>query len=345
MSEPSSDDFDPLDDWDFDLPAERVARHPESRRDASRLLHLPRQGDASHHQFTDLVSLLQPGDALVVNNTRVMAARLPGFRKSGGRLEVLVLEPGPGPITAMIRNARRLKDGESIQVAGHPATVLERLPDGLFRVDIPDVQERMAESGELPLPPYMGRSAEPEDRDRYQTIFAGPLGAAAAPTAGLHFTPQLLDRLRASGIGVHEVTLHVGIGTFRPLRAEDLERGELHPEPWTVPAATARALAETRNNGGRIIAVGTTSARTLESATPEGSQSPAAGTGVTTLFLRPGSALRAVDGLITNFHLPRSSLLMLVATLVGRQRLLDAYALAVRERYRFYSYGDAMLVL
>ncbi len=345
---------DPLAAWDFHLPDEHIARHPADRRDGSRLCVVPPgRAPVRHCRFTDLPALLDPGDAIVVNDTKVMAARLPGRRRSGGRLELLVLHPGEqGPTTCMIRNARRLKPGEVIEVAGHDATVVERLPDGLFAVDIPDVTARMEESGQLPLPPYLGRAEEPADRDRYQTIFAGPLGAAAAPTAGLHFTPTVFDALADRGIEVHRVTLHVGIGTFRPLRPEDLDRGELHPEPWTVPESTATALAAVRERGNRIVAVGTTSARTLESATPDGARSPRAGSGVTTLFLRPGRPVRAVDALLTNFHLPRSSLLMLVATLLergdgidGREHLLSVYDEAIREGYRFYSYGDAMLVL
>ncbi|MCB9676789.1 MAG: tRNA preQ1(34) S-adenosylmethionine ribosyltransferase-isomerase QueA [Alphaproteobacteria bacterium] len=340
----STDDTD-LDAWDFPLPDAHIARYPADRRDASRLLVARRSGGVEHRVFADLPGLLEPGDALVVNDTRVMAARLHGHRKTGGRIEILVLQPGSGPVPCMIRNARRLSPGEVVEVGGEPATIVERLPDGLFAVDFGDAAARMEAHGELPLPPYLGRGADDSDRERYQTIFAGPLGAAAAPTAGLHFTPEVLEALAARGIGVHPVTLHVGIGTFRPLRPEDVERGALHPEPWTVPEATATALAEVRARGGRIVAVGTTSTRTLEAATPEGARSPRAGSGTTTLFLRPGSALRTVDALVTNFHLPRSSLLMLVATLLGRERLLETYGLAIREGYRFYSYGDAMLVL
>lgn len=335
---------EPLDAWDYDLPDGLVARYPPERRDGARLMVLG-PDRLEHRRFVELPELLTPGDALVVNDTRVMAARLRGRRATGAALELLVLAPGPGPVPCLIRNARRLAVGERIDVAGHPAVVVERLPDGLFSVDLGDAEARMADAGSLPLPPYLHREAEPSDAERYQTVFAGPLGAAAAPTAGLHFTPEVLDRLRERGVGVHPITLHVGIGTFRPLRDEDLARGALHPEPWIVPEPTARALAATRAAGGRVIAVGTTSCRTLEAATPEGARSPRAGAGTTTLFLRPGSPIRAVDGLITNLHLPRSSLLMLVAAFIGRERMFDAYREAVREGYRFFSYGDAMLVL
>lgn len=332
-----------LDDWDYALPDDRIARYPTPRRDGARLMVLG--GDRlDHRRVVDLPDLLGPDDLLVVNDTRVMAARLPALRRTGAKLEVLALEPGPGPVPCMIRNARRLKDGEIIEIAGNEATVRRRLPDGLFEVDIPGLPELMATSGSLPLPPYLEREAEPADDERYQTVFAGPLGAAAAPTAGLHFSPDLLDRLDARGIQIARVTLHVGIGTFRPLRMEDVERGELHPEPWTVPESTREAIRVTRERNGRVIAVGTTSTRALESAA-NGRSIPEARSGTTRLFLHPGRPIHVVDGLFTNFHLPRSSLLMLVAAFLDRERLLHAYRTAVSEGYRFYSYGDAMLVL
>ncbi|MCA9569458.1 MAG: tRNA preQ1(34) S-adenosylmethionine ribosyltransferase-isomerase QueA [Myxococcales bacterium] len=330
--------------WSYDLPPDRIARFPTEARDGARLMVLGRDR-LDHRAVVDLPDLLAPGDLLVVNDTRVMAARLPGRRRTGARLEILALAPGPGPVPCMIRNARRLDEGEVIEVAGREAVLVRRLPDGLFEVDIPDLPTVMEEAGSLPLPPYLEREAGPADAERYQTVFAGPLGAAAAPTAGLHFSPALLARLEARGVEVASVTLHVGIGTFRPLREEDVERGELHPEPWTVPEATRDAVIRTRARGGRVIAVGTTSTRALESATPEGSRVPDARSGTTRLFIHPGRPIRTVDGLFTNFHLPRSSLLMLVATFLDRERLLHAYRTAVDEGYRFYSYGDAMLVL
>jgi S-adenosylmethionine:tRNA ribosyltransferase-isomerase len=229
---------------------------------------------------------------------------------------------------------------------GGEARVLGHLGEGRVRVELSDDPARvMAAQGELPLPPYLGRAAEPDDAARYQTVYAGPLGSAAAPTAGLHFTTEQLRDLEAGGVGWATVTLHVGLGTFRPLRAEDVERGALHVERYEVGEATATRIAETRARGGRVIAVGTTSARTLEASTPPGARAPLPGQGETSLFIRPPYAFRSLDGLITNFHLPRSSLLMLVAALVGRERLLSAYAHAIREGYRFYSYGDAMLLL
>ncbi len=335
-----------LADWDFDLPEGAIATRPKGRRDSSRLMVLPRAGgEPIHHQFSDLPSLLREGDLLVVNNVRVMAARLRAERSTGGRVEVLLLGLGPGPIPCMCKPARRLKVGEVLTAPGGTLTI-EALADeeGLLRVTAsPSAQALMEQGGELPLPPYMNRSADEADTERYQTVFAGPLGASAAPTAGLHFTPELLQILGDMGVGIAEVTLNVGIGTFRPLRPEDVERGELHKETYTVPAGTAEAIARTRERGGRVIAVGTTSARTLESAWRNGAVQP--GDDATTLFVRPPYEFQAIDGLITNFHLPRSSLLMLVSSLCSRERLLSAYREAVTEGYRFYSYGDAMLLL
>jgi len=333
--------------WDFDLPDELVARTPVTPRRASRLLVLPRDGGPlAHRAFVDLPDLLEPGDLLVANDTRVMAARLFGRRSSGGQVELLVLELGDGAVEALARPAKKLSVGETIAIGAHSVTVVAKAADGIVRIEPSvDLEQLMADEGELPLPPYLGRRAEPADADRYQTVFAGPLGAAAAPTAGLHFDDAVLAALADRGVGLATVTLHVGLGTFRPLRDDDLDRGRLHEEAYVVPEATARAIGATRAAGRRVIAIGTTSARTLESATPEGSRTPRPGSGTTDLFVRPPYTFRALDGLITNFHLPRSSLLMIVAALTTRERLLSAYAEAIRAGYRFYSYGDAMLLL
>ena len=277
-----------------------------------------------------------------------MAARLRARRSTGGKVEILLLEPGPGVVSAMAKPAKKLKLGDVLTLnGGGEITVAETVnADGIMRFELDrPVPEVMAAQGELPLPPYMNRAAAAADTERYQTVFAGPLGAAAAPTAGLHFTPEIIDALRERGVGFKTVTLHVGIGTFRPLRPEDIERGELHREHYVVSDHVVDAIAETRERGGRVIAVGTTALRTLESATRAGERIPVAGASSTTLFIQPGYELRTVDGLITNFHLPRSSLLMLVASLVGRERLLAAYQEAITQNYRFYSYGDAMLIL
>ncbi len=339
---------DPLAEWDYDLPADRIALRPLHCRDASRLLHLPRGGgEAKHGRFTDILGFLREGDLLVVNDSRVMAARLRARRETGGAVEVLLLGPGPGPVPALARPARRLSVGEELElVQGGVVTILSRPDDsGILTVRTdPEPEIVMARQGELPLPPYMHRAADAADSERYQTIFAGELGSAAAPTAGLHFTDDLVERLGAAGVGIARLTLHVGVGTFRPLDAADLARGRLHVEPITVSDATARAVARAKAAGGRVIAVGTTATRTLESmADPHGRLH--AGTTTTDLFIQPGYRFRVIDGLITNFHLPRSSLLMLVAVLVDRERLFATYEDAVERGYRFYSYGDAMLLL
>lgn len=338
---------DLLPDWHYDLPDDRIARFPADPRDAARLLVLPRDGGPlSDRTVSDLPSLLRPGDLLVVNDTRVMSARLRTHRTSGGAVEVFLLAATGTEVPCLLRPARRLVEGELLQLPDGGQVVLLARPDddGVARVRLDRPADvLMAALGELPLPPYFGRDAQDADADRYQTMFAGPLGSAAAPTAGLHFTSRLLDALRVAGVGVATVTLHVGIGTFRNLHPEDLERGLLHPEPWTVPQATADAIATTRAAGGRVIAVGTTSTRTLESAWVDGAVR--AGVGVTRLFVRPPYTFRAIDGLVTNFHLPQSSLLLLVGALAGRERLLGAYVHALSAGYRFYSYGDAMLLV
>ena len=334
--------------WDFALPADRIARHPMPARDASRLLYLPLDKTACiHGEFAGLPNLLRPGDLLIVNNTRVMPARLQARRHSGGHIELLVLEFDGPRARALARPARKLKLGQVLSLTGDTrATVTDEAVEGVVGLEFSEpALDVMQREGSLPIPPYLGRSEEPSDRQRYQTVYAGPVGAAAAPTAGLHFTTELLDRLRSVGVQTASVTLHVGLGTFRPLREEDTERDELHAEWYSVPEATVEAIRTARGSGGRVIAVGTTSVRALEAATPSGASLPRPGSGMTRLFLRPPAQIRAVDGLITNFHLPKSSLLMLVACLCGRERLLATYQQAVQRGYRFYSYGDAMLLL
>lgn len=334
-----------LDDWSYELPDACIARHPVTPRDAARMMTVPRgEGALGHRHVRDLADLLEPGDLLVANDSKVMPARLSATRATGGKVEVLVLSAA-NVTPCLLKPARRLKRGEVLEAPGG-RIVIEALPDaeGIARVRLEPDALALLESGAMPLPPYLGRDAEPEDLERYQTVYSGPLGSSAAPTAGLHFTPDLLERLGSRGVGFTTVTLHVGIGTFRPLRPEDVARGELHPEWWQVSEAASAAIAQTRAKGGRIIAVGTTSTRVLESAVQADGTVPA-GAGETRLFVQPPYTPRAVDGLLTNFHLPRSSLMMLVATLCGRERLLAAYRTAVSEGYRFYSYGDAMLLL
>ena len=345
-----------LDEWDYELPPDRIARFPTPERDGSRLMHLHRSGIGSQHlpdeaapadhSFSDLPDLLRPNDLLIVNDSRVMPARLYSTRKSGGQTEVLVLEPGPGPVRALLRPARRLRVGERLTLrSGASATFLGRSEEeGVFLVDFDgDLRSILDAEGEIPLPPYLEREATAADVERYQTIYAGPLGSSAAPTAGLHFTERVFSRLAERGIGVEKVTLHVGVGTFRPLRDEDLASGRLHSEPCVVSEATVQAILRARASGGRVIAVGTTTTRAIESAARDGTLK--SGSFDTDLIITPGYEYRVIDGLVTNFHLPRSSLLLLVAALLGRTRTLDAYATAVAKGYRFYSYGDAMLIL
>lgn len=354
-----------LSDYQFDLPPERIALEPATPRDAARLFVLSRDGRPDEHRhFRDLGDYLAPGDLLVLNDTRVMPARLEA-RRAGhpGAVELLLLRPATTEQRweALARPARRLQPGTRLEVGADaaPATVVEVRPDGRRVVEFDegvDVRALMAARGHMPLPPYIARPDTPADRERYQTVYARAEGAVAAPTAGLHFTPERLAALEAAGVAVARVTLHVGIGTFRPVTADDPREHAMESEWYEVPAETAAAWAACRARGGRVVACGTTVVRTLETAagggfggvTAEEAQGGApllaTGGGWTKAFIYPPYAFRAVDALITNFHLPASTLLMLVAALVGRERLLAAYAEAIRREYRFYSYGDAMLI-
>jgi S-adenosylmethionine:tRNA ribosyltransferase-isomerase len=338
-----------LADYDFALPPERIAQHPLAERDAARLLVLERaSGAVEHRRVRELPALLRAGDLLVANATRVKPARLRGRKASGGAVEALLLGPGqrPGEWRALVRG-RALRPGAKLRFArgaqSLEAELCARAADGSAALAFaPDADPYAL--GEMPLPPYIRRPApEAEDVERYQTVFARAPGAVAAPTAGLHLTRAVLDALAGAGIGFAELVLHVGPGTFRPLGEAELSAGRLPPEAFELPAATAHAIAATRARGGRIIAVGTTTTRVLESrARAVGTLEP--GVGETDLFVRPGHRFRVVDALLTNFHLPRSSLLLLVAAFAGRERVLAAYAEALAEGYRFYSYGDAMLI-
>jgi len=343
---------DPLAELDYELPPDRVAQRPAEPRESARLLVLDRGGASIRHQrVSDLPGLLREGDLLVVNATRVVPARLRGRKASGGAAEALLLgpEPGsPGHWRALVRCRGRLRPGLALHfgsgAAGFEAEIESLGEDGEVVLRLPAGVDPYR-AGEPPLPPYIRRSAhDPADDTRYQTVFARVPGAIAAPTAGLHLGPALLDALAAAGVERAELVLHVGAGTFRPLRPADLAAGRLHAERFELPEATAEAIARTRARGGRVIAVGTTTTRVLEArAQARGGVTP--GAGETDLFLRPGARFAVVDALLTNFHLPRSSLLLLAAAFAGRERLLAAYAEAVRLGYRFYSYGDAMLIL
>ena len=342
-----------LDRFDYKLPRERIAQHPLPERDAARLLVLDRAGGANRHsQVRELSRWLRAGDLLVGNASWVRPARLRGRKASGGGAEALILgflPDSPGHYRALVRCGGRLREEQKFHFGSDASRTIDAELVALGEAGevtlafSPDVSPY--DVGEMPLPPYIRRERpDPEDRERYQTIFACQPGSVAAPTAGLHLTGQLLGDLRARGISWAEVILHVGPGTFRPLRQRDLATGRLHSEYFEIPAATAEAVARARAGGGRIVAVGTTTTRVLETCAGEdGRVNP--DQGETDLFVRPGYRFRVVDALLTNFHLPRSSLLLLVAAFGGRERILGAYAEAIAKGYRFYSYGDAMLIL
>jgi S-adenosylmethionine:tRNA ribosyltransferase-isomerase len=351
-----------LEDLDYDLPLERIAQEPAAKREDARLLVLARgSGAVEHRGIRDLPGLLRAGDLLVVNDTRVRPARLAARRATGGAVEVLLVGPapaeGPEAWTALLAANRPLRAGETLTIT-HAAQdvaggvrLLRRSAEGPWAVapeggTFPDL---MARYGEMPLPPYIRRDAQDVraalDRERYQTVFAREEGAVAAPTAGLHFTPALLEAVRAHGVGIASVTLHVGLGTFLPVTAARLVDHRMHAEPYVISAETAAAVRRTNAAGGRVVAVGTTSMRPRDAsalAAPDGL--PRAETATTDLFVTPGFRFRVVDALLTNFHLPRSTLLALVAAFAGLEPVLAAYREAVAKGYRFTSYGDAMLI-
>jgi S-adenosylmethionine:tRNA ribosyltransferase-isomerase len=342
-----------LDAYDFDLPEAQVAQTPVQRRDASRMLVLDRStGVVEDRPFTDVPRFLNPGDVIVLNDTRVFPARLRGERAGGGQAELLLIrELGGARWEALARPGRRLRPGAQVTLGGGRmvATIEEIVDDGRrvvrFESEGP-FWEVLEEVGEPPLPPYIKRpeGSAPTDRERYQTVYARERGAIAAPTAGLHFTPAILEEVRSRGVEIAYVTLHVGYGTFEPVRVDDLSQHRVAAEPYIIPEATAAAIARARAGGGRVLAVGTTSTRTLETAARPGGLVEA-GAGTADLTITPGYRFQVVDILLTNFHLPRSSLLILVATFAGRERTLEAYRHAVGAGYRFYSYGDCMLIV
>ncbi len=337
-----------LSDFDYELPSELIAREPLPERSAGRLLVLGRgDGRLEDRRVVDLPRILSPGDLLVVNDTRVIPARLHARRPSGGRVEVLIERLlGEREALALLGAGRKpkpgtalaLEDGAVLRVGARRSIFWELRYEGPG-----SLLEWLERSGTVPLPPYLGREAEERDRERYQTVFAREPGAVAAPTAGLHFDEALLRALRERGVEQATLTLHVGAGTFLPVREEDPTRHRMHSERYRIPPTLVAAVERCRARQGRVVAVGTTVVRALESAALDGRLR--SGEGDTELFIAPGFAFRVVDALFTNFHLPRSTLLMLVSAFAGRERVLAAYRHAVRERYRFYSYGDAMLIL
>lgn len=336
-------------DFWYDLPEELIAQTPLENRDTSRLLVLDRAtGDVNHRHFYDIVDYLNPGDCLVMNDSRVLPARLLGHRPTGGAVELLLLRDlGDKRWECLAKPGRKLQAGQDV-IFGNgelTATVVEVLDDGNRVVEFHyegiflEVLERL---GKMPLPPYI--KAELQDQERYQTVYSKTVGSAAAPTAGLHFTNDLLEKIRAKGVTTAFVTLHVGLGTFRPVKADEIAEHHMHSELCMISAETAKILNETKAKGGRVICVGTTSCRTLESLVNDDGTFEERSKW-TEIFIYPGYKFKAMDGLITNFHLPESTLVMLVSAFAGRENILNAYQIAVEERYRFFSFGDAMTIL
>ena len=346
-----------INDFDYELPRELIAQTPAKKRDFSRLMVVHRNsGEVEHKHFYDILDYLNEGDCLVLNNSKVLPARLHGKKEgTGANVEFLLLKRIRGDKwETMVRPGKRLKPGDAVSFSD----------DKLFRAVIEDYGEdgtrtvrfeyegifleRLEELGKMPLPPYIERENNTQDKDRYQTVYAKNEGSVAAPTAGLHFTPELLERAKAKGVKLAYVTLHVGIGTFRPVKVEKIEEHHMHFEEYFIDEETARTINDTIKTGGRIVSVGTTSARTVESAAvydkESGKYLVRAGHGSTGIFIYPGYEFKIIDSLITNFHLPKSTLLMLISALYNREDILRVYRIAVEERYRFFSYGDAMFI-
>ena len=345
-----------VDDFDYHLPEDRIAQYPADQRDHSRLLVIRRDSDVlEDRMFYDIADYLRPGDLLVRNNSKVIPARLYGVKEgTGAKIEFLLtkrLENAEGDVwETMVRPGKRLRPGDRVVFSKQPrlaAGILDYSEGGTrtVRFETDGVfLEVLSEIGRMPLPPYIERESEALDKERYQTVYAKDPGSVAAPTAGLHFSEELFAKLREKGVDTADVTLHVGIGTFRPVKVETVEEHHMHFETYTVPEETARKIRETKENGGRVIAVGTTSTRTLESAALADGTVPAC-SGSTGIFIYPGYRFKVIDGLITNFHLPKSTLVMLVSAFAGREKVLAAYKHAVEDGYRFFSYGDACLFL
>ena len=338
--------------YDYDLPDGMIALYPAEPRDSSRLLHLPKvSGDPEHKRFIDFPDYLRDGDLLVINDSRVFPARLYGKKKgTGGKVEIFLLEKlDNGSWEALVRPGRRLPPGAEIEFSEQlSATLGERTESGGRRVDFHnngDLMELIWKHGEVPLPPYIARDPEEDDKTRYQTIYAEITGAVAAPTAGFHFTDSIFEKLEQKGVEIARLTLHPGLGTFRPITKTDISQHRMHPEKFSISEDTAGTINKTRMENRRVIAVGTTSARALESSCDDYGKLRAANEQSTDLFINPPYEYKVIDGILTNFHLPKSTLLLLVSALAGRERVLAAYNEAIKEGYRFYSYGDAMLIL
>ena len=347
-----------INDFDYDLPKELIAQRPLHDRDRCRLMVLDRDKKTiEHRQFTDILDYLRPGDCLVMNDSKVLPARIYGTKEStGAKVEFLLTKRIEGDLwETMVRPGKRLKPGDRVSFAddGSFSSVIEGYGEGWTRharfVYEGIFLERLEELGQMPLPPYIQRPEDDEDKDMYQTVYCREEGSVAAPTAGLHFTEELLDAVRAMGVKTVWVTLHVGIGTFRPVKVENIEEHHMHFEEYSVSDETAAKINETKAEGGRVICVGTTSLRTIESAAAfdekAGRDLVKPQSSSTGIFIYPGYEFKVTDGLITNFHLPKSTLMMLVSALYDREEILKAYRTAVNERYRFFSYGDAMMII
>ena len=339
-----------IEEFDFNLPEELIAQTPLAERAESRLMVLDKKTGAIQHEvFKNITAFLQPGDCLVLNDTKVMPARLYGIKAdTGAKIEVLLLKQEDGDRwETLVKPAKRIKKGSQITFGDgrlsavcvdekeHGGRILEFSYEGIF-------YEVLDELGEMPLPPYIKEQLE--ERDRYQTVFAKERGSAAAPTAGLHFTEELLEEIRAMGVHTAFLTLHVGLGTFRPVSVDTIEEHEMHAEFYNVSEGTARLIQQVREEGGRVISVGTTSTRTLETVARDCNGRIEAASGWTDIFIYPGFEFKAIDGMITNFHLPKSTLIMLISALAGKEHVMNAYKEAVAEKYRFFSFGDAMLI-
>ena len=342
-----------INEFDYELPVDLIAQYPAEKRENARLMVIHRDSGAiEHRRFYDILDYLSPGDCLVMNNSKVLPARLIGNKETMGiEVEFLLLKRKQGDVwEAMVRPGRRLKPGDRVRFSEEPllcATILDYGDDGTRIVEFKYegiFLEILEKVGRMPLPPYIQRESGERDRERYQTVYCKIEGSVAAPTAGLHFTGELLDRIKAKGVYLAYVTLHVGIGTFRPVKCENIEEHRMHFEEYWIDEETADLINKTKASGGKIFSVGTTSTRTLESAASEDGTIKA-GHGNTDIFIYPGFKFRVIDSQITNFHLPKSTLLMLVSAFYDREKILEAYKLAVKERYRFFSYGDAMLLL
>lgn len=342
-----------LSDFDYDLPTEQIAQYPEEKRENSRMMVLHRStGRIEHRYFYDILEYINPGDCFVLNDSRVIPARLFGVKeKTGAKIEVLIIRRLEGDVwEALVKPGKRLKTGDIVGFSQNPKFQAEVVGDGMdgtrkIRFLYQGIfQELLEQFGNMPLPPYINRENELADKDRYQTVYCKYDGSVAAPTAGLHFTRALLEKIREKGAEIHFVTLHVGIGTFRPVKTEEITEHVMHYEEYVIDAETANAVNRAKQEGRRVISVGTTSTRTLESAADEnGMVRP--GRRSTNLYIYPPKyQFKVVDGLITNFHLPKSTLLMLISAFYDREKILEAYKIAVEEKYRFFSYGDAMFI-